>query len=131
MAMFSLSDSAQCLQPFFVSLITNIFTGLHGMCLVVAVVWYLCRRKQDSHFPGLVLRSAEEFRIFFKQVTFRLIHLINSIFWIPYLVLKLVLIRLRILLIESMQSFKWLNDLLYRAEAGYMKELHFHRNIYW
>lgn len=118
-------------QPFFVSLLTNIFTALHGLCLVIAVAWYLCRRKQNSFLSSLVLRAAEKFHSLLKQCTSHFSFFIVRIFWIPRLAAKLLVIWIKLFIVESMQSLEWLRNLLYQVEAEYAKNLHFHRNIYW
>lgn len=118
-------------QPFFVSLLTNIFTALHGLCLIIAVVWYLCRRKQNSFLSNLLLHSAEEFHLFLKKCTLRFSFFIVRIFWIPRLAAKLLVIWIKLFMVESLQSLEWLRNLLYQVEAEYAKNLHFHRNIYW
>lgn len=35
-------------QPHFVCLATNILTGLHGMCLLVVMLWFVYQLKHDS-----------------------------------------------------------------------------------
>lgn len=48
-------------QPHFVSLATSILTGLHGMCILAATLWFVYQLKHDSVWAGWIRTGVKWF----------------------------------------------------------------------
>lgn len=90
-------------QPSFVSLATNILTGLHAMCLFAVTLWFVYQLKHDSVLAGWI-------RIVIKPVT-KAVEWVNS-------TIKAVL--------------RYIGSALKQLSDKYRRnKLHLLRNIFW
>lgn len=97
-------------QPHFVSLATNMFTGLHGICLLAVTLWFICQLKHDSAWARWIMAAM-------KPITI-------SSDWIIMKVTKWIRTSMKWLKMGA----KWIRT---RPRWIWMNKLHLQRNIFW
>lgn len=120
---YSVADSFRLIignQPHYVSLATNIFTGLHGTCILAVTAWFIYRLKYKTFWAEWIRKNTKRIRIVIKWVS--KIILSKTIQWI-----RVKIDRILAILDNIRRSYmSWVSRPL--QSQSY---LHLKRNLYW